>query len=165
MNSGGAFSIRGAMEADLARLLPVVREFYHHFGFVWDETRKEVLLRRMIGEPGLGQIWIAESNGDVAGYGLVALYFSLEFDGPAAFLDELYVSPRYRGSGVGEQLVMDASQALVNQGVRVLRLEVDRRHPEAARLYARLGFVADGRESWTKRLPSRASLTGGPASA
>lgn len=164
MNAKGAVSFRGATVADLEGLLPVIREFYRYFGFVWDDALKEALLCQMMGDSGLGRIWIAESNADVAGYALVAFYFSLEFDGPAAFLDELFVSPHFRGRGIGERLVSEVSRALVDQGVRVLRLEVDRRHPEAAHLYERLGFVPDGRASWTKRLPVPPSLTATPAS-
>lgn len=164
MNTGGPVSFRAATLEDLKKLLPVVREFYHHFGFAWDEAFKEELLSRILGEPRFGQIWIAESTGDVAGYALVVFYFSLEFDGQAAFLDELYVSPGHRRRGVGEQLVIEVSRALVNRAVRVLRLEVDHRHPNAARLYARLGFVPDKRESWTKPLPTPASVTARPAS-
>ncbi|MFO1462045.1 MAG: GNAT family N-acetyltransferase [Verrucomicrobiota bacterium] len=164
MRSDTVVSFRQASMEDLTGLFPIIREFYQYFGFVWDDDAKKALLRRIIGDPKLGRIWLAESEAGFAGYALVAFYFSLEFDGLAALLDELYVSPRYRGRGVGEQLLTETSRALVDQGARVLRLEVDRRYPSAAKLYARLGFVPDGRETWTKRLPSPPFFTARPTS-
>lgn len=155
---------RLATTADLPLLLPVVRDFYAHFGFEWNERRKQALLIGFLGDPSRGSLWVVTVEGQMAGYALVPVYFSLEFDGRAAFLDELFVTPAARGHGVGRRLLGELSAWLTQDGVQALRLEVDRRHPEAAALYARHGFTADQRESWTRRLvPAEPPVSGPPA--
>jgi ribosomal protein S18 acetylase RimI-like enzyme len=82
----------------------------------------------------------------------VALGFSLEFGGPSAFLDELYVRPSSRGGGVGTialRLLLDACGRL---GARSLALEVDLENAGAEALYRREGFSSIGRQLMTRRL-------------
>ena len=140
-----------ARPEDLDSLMPVIRDFHRHFGFNWDEDGKRRLLARFLGRPELGRLWVATLDGRVAGYALVPFYFSLEFDGTVALVDEFYLVPKYRGQGAGGRLLREILAGLRADGIGVVRLEVDGRHPEASTLYARLGFVRDGREAWTKR--------------
>lgn len=153
---------RPATTADLPLLLPVVRDFYAHFGFVWNERRKQALLTSFLGDPGRGYLWVVTAEGQMAGYALVPIYFSLEFNGRVAFLDELFVTAAARGHGVGRRLLEELSAWLTRDGVQALRLEVDRRHPEAAALYARHGFTSDQRETWTRRLMPAEPPVSGP---
>jgi GNAT superfamily N-acetyltransferase len=135
---------------ELERLLPVVEQFYAHFGFVWDAGKKRELLEGFLQRTEAGRLWLAEVDGVVVGYALVPFYFALEFDGPVALLDEFFVRPEARGQGVGAKLLEGMVTALQSEGIRRVRLEVDERHPEAAELYERLGFTKDGRETWSK---------------
>lgn len=141
-----------ASAEDLDEVLPVVREFYAHFEFPWDEVRKRGLLAGFLANPGSGRLWLARSGGRIVGYALVAFYFSLEFDGRVALLDEFYLTAETRGRGLGGRFLDQVSGALAADGIGVLRLEVEARHPEAARLYARQGFKADGRGTWSRML-------------
>jgi len=135
---------------ELERLLPVVAQFYAHFGFAWDAGKKRELLEGFLQRPEAGQLWLAEVNGVVVGYAVVPFYFALEFDGPVALLDEFYVVAEARGQGVGATLLREVLAGLRSEGIMRIRLEVDERHPEAAGLYERLGFTKDGRETWSK---------------
>lgn len=143
---------RIAVPGDLTELLPLVREFYAHFEFPWDEDRKCALLTRVLDDPGLGWVWVIAVNDRIAGYALVPTYFSVEFNGRVALLDEFLVSVQDRGRGVGKQLLEGITGGLASEKIPALRLEVDRRHPASSRLYAQLGFQPDGRETWTRRL-------------
>ncbi len=135
---------------DVDRLLPVVEEFYAHFGFVWDTTTKRRLLGEFLQRPELGRLWVAVSGERIVGYALVPFYFALEYDGAVGLLDEFYMLPAARGQGAGARLLREVMSGLSQEGIQKLRLEVDGKHPEAARLYERLGFVRDGRETWSK---------------
>lgn len=146
------FECRSALPGDLPGLLLLVREFYTHFEFDWDEERKRGLLARFLDNSDLGRLWVVSVDGSMAGYALLPLYFSLEFDGRVALLDELFVSQRHRGTGAGTRLLEAVIQSLGKDGIPGIRLEVDRRHPDATALYTRLGFRPDGRETWTRRL-------------
>ena len=143
---------RSAQPGDLPALLPWVREFYTHFSFPWDEERKRALLARFLDDSQLGRLWLVAVDGQIAGYALLPLYFSVEFDGRVALLDELFVSARYRGTGAGTRLLEEVIHALGQEKILGIRLEVDRRHPGATALYTRLGFQPDDRETWTRRL-------------
>lgn len=146
--------IRQAKPADRETLVPVVRDFYRHFGFAWDDDSKGVLIDRVLRGEAPAGFWLAERPAGLTGYALVTYYWSLEFDGWVGLLDELYVVSTCRGGGIGHQLIEGVSQELSALGLRRLRLEVDERHPEAASLYARSGFRPDGRQTWSRTLMS-----------
>lgn len=145
-----ALDVRRAVVSDVEKLLPVVELFYAHFGFAWDNGKKRRLLQEFIGRPDLGRLWLAQKEGRLVGYASIPFYFALEFDGLVALLDELFVLPELRGQGAGAQMLNAIMEELPKDGIQRLRLEVDEKHPEAATLYARLGFVRDGRQTWSR---------------
>jgi GNAT superfamily N-acetyltransferase len=146
---------RLATHADLPALLPRVREFYAHFAFPWDESRKRERLSDLLRQPDLGHAWLLTSGAqhlEPAGYALVVYPFSLEFDGRIALLDEFFVAREHRGSGIGGRFLDHLARHFPAGSIRAIRLELDARHPEAGSLYARHGFARDGRELWTRRI-------------
>jgi len=143
---------RRAQVEDLDRLLPVVQQFYAHFGFAWDAVMKRRLLAEFLQRPEAGQLWVAQVEERIVGYALVPFYFALEFDGAVGLLDEFFILPAARGQGGGARLLKEVMIGLPQEGIQKLRLEVDEKHPEAARLYERLGFVRDGRETWSRKV-------------
>lgn len=145
-----AVVIRRARPEDIDRLLPLVEQFYAHFGFAWDPVKKRRLLAEFLQRPEAGRLWVAQVEGRIVGYALVPFYFALEFDGPVALLDEFFMLPEMRGRGAGAKLLSEVMAALPGEGIQRLRLEVDEKHPAAAKLYERLGFIKDGRETWSR---------------
>lgn len=145
-----ALTCRRATVADVEKLLPLVEQFYGHFGFPWDTARKRSLLTGFLTRPELGQLWIAQQGEDLAGYASVPFYFALEYDGSVGLLDEFFTLPELRGRGVGAHLLAAVTEGLKQDRISRLRLEVDDRHPQAASLYERLGFKRDGRQTWSR---------------
>ncbi|HRI14725.1 MAG TPA: GNAT family N-acetyltransferase [Verrucomicrobiota bacterium] len=143
---------RVATLADLPGLLAVVRQFYQHFEFSWHEERKRKLLEELLIRPELGRLWLVSQDKKIVGYALVAFWFSLEFDGRTALLDEFFLVPEARGGGTGNAVLEVVESELRQDGIRVIRLEVDRAQARAATLYARRGYVASARELWCKEL-------------
>jgi ribosomal protein S18 acetylase RimI-like enzyme len=145
--------LRSASPADIDLLLPLERDFCAHFGYPFDEPRKRGALSQALGDPSLGRIWLVLSDrGDVAGYLFLSFYFSLEFGGRTAFVDELFVLPESRGAGLGERALRSALGAARELGVTAVQLEVEKANPRAAALYLRLGFVDYDRTLLTYRL-------------
>ena len=66
--------------------------------------------------------------------------YSLEYDGIEAVLDELYLAPSARGSGLGHELMQHVTQAARDAGAVVLRLETERDNDHARVFYTRLRF-------------------------
>lgn len=78
--------------------------------------------------------------------------WSLEHGGLSAWLEELFVLPEHRGAGFGRELLLAACAHAAERGCAAVDLEVEERHPRAARLYERQGFQSHRRARWVKRL-------------
>lgn len=152
MMAGTEARIFSTSPSDIDELLPLMRAFYAGERLPYDEA----VLRRALGElwiePLHGGAWLARVDEEPVGYGVLCCGFSLEYGGRDAFVDELYVRPRWRGKGIGN-LLLDALEAgCRSSGVAALHLEVDHGNADGKRLYARRGFVDHDRHLMTKWL-------------
>jgi GNAT superfamily N-acetyltransferase len=116
-------------------------------------------LRKVVGhvlvDPQRGYILVAKDDGRLIGVAYAATILSVEHGGYVAWLEELYVSPSYRGKGVGTAL-LEAVMAQARQlGLSVIDLEVDVEHRRAESLYRRFGFHSLPRSRWAVALPTR----------
>jgi len=57
-------------------------------------------------------------------------------------LNDLYVSPNYRGKNIGQQLIQVAKNLCINNNYKGLTLQTAFNNP-AQHLYERLGFIKD----------------------
>jgi len=145
-----SFSVRIAEPGDLERLLPLVRGLWEHEEMQWDEARTPAALARLLGDASLGRIFLAEDAGRPVGYLALCFGYSLEYLGRDAFVDELYVEPALRGSGLGAHLLALVEAACPELGIAALHLEVDHTNARAKQLYVREGFRDNGRFLMTK---------------
>jgi ribosomal protein S18 acetylase RimI-like enzyme len=144
--------IRPATLLDLEAVLALHRDFFAEDGYPFREEESRANLARLLAEPGLGRVFAMDEDGTVAGYLVLTFGFSLEFGGRDALVDELYVSPGYRGRGLGTR-ALDAAEAVCReQGIRAVHLAVERYKEGAQALYRRMGFVAHQRDVMTKRI-------------
>lgn len=142
------FTRANASEVDA--LLEMMREFCAGERLEYDEADRRALLRTMLEDPRLGQVWLMAEERAPAGYFVLGFGFSLEFRGRDAFLDELYVREPWRGRGFGTLALARAEAACREQGVRALHLEADHDNPRAHALYRRVGFRDHPRHLMTK---------------
>lgn len=112
----------------------------------------ESALRGLLAAPDRGLVWVIEQGGEAVGYLVLTWGYSLEFHGRDAFIDELYVAPRYRGAGLGRQAVEWAEDACRAHGAGAVHLEVEMDNERAHALYRRSGFAERGLRLMTKRL-------------
>ncbi len=63
---------------------------------------------------------------------------------PYAYLEDVYVVPAVRGSGIGRQLLQTAFAHAERRGAAQIMLDVRQDNPAAQRLYMRLGFEDSG---------------------
>lgn len=106
----------------------------------------------LLSDPGLGRIFVAERNAELVGVAALTWAFSLEHAGRTAWLDELYVRPGDRGSGIGSALLDAACAHARACGAVAVDLEVEAGHERAAGLYQRAGFARHERQRWFRRL-------------
>lgn len=138
MSADAAF--HPAAPEDEDALLEMMREFYAHEGLYFDEARARGALSPLLADERFGRAWVVRVDGEAAGYVVLTLGYSLEFGGRDAFLDELYLRERFRGSGLGRRAIETAVQACRALGVAALHLEVERANTGAQGVYRRMGF-------------------------
>lgn len=89
------------------------------------------------GSPYLEGYVFADSE-EIQGYAMVAKSFSTEFGKPCVWIEDLYVKPEYRGSGLGSAFFAYIQEKYAGA---VFRLEVEKENEGAVRLYEKMGFA------------------------
>lgn len=129
---------RRATPHDAARLA----ELLHAFNTEFDTATPgvEVLaerLRTLLG----GTSTFAVLGGDPAvGLALVTLRPNVWSDGPVALLDEMYVEPSQRGTGIGGAILAHMVEICRDLGAAAIEINVDESDAGAMRFYERHGF-------------------------
>jgi len=143
---------RPATDTDVDALVSLCRELNEHDGTPFHEARHRPAISELIAHPEYGRMDLIEADGQIAGYAVLTLGFSLEFGGRDAFLDELYVRESFRGRGLGTKAMDYVCSIAQSLGVRALHLEVERTNTEAQEFYRKHGFKDHSRYLMTKWL-------------
>lgn len=153
--------IRSASVTDLPALVPLVEQYWSFEDIPgFDGRRVESLLREALFAHGRARCWLAEQAGELAGYLLAVLVFSLEHGGLMAEIDELFVAPVFRRRGVGEALLRQAEGVLQESGVRRLQLQLGSGNARARDFYTARGYgPRSSFELWDKALPASDSAS------
>jgi GNAT superfamily N-acetyltransferase len=136
--------IRPARPTDIPQLLTLIRRYWGFEGIEgFAALRIELLLKELLAGPvARGAIWVAESQGRLAGYLIVVLVMSVEHQGLMGEIDEFFVSPEARSHGTGARLLAAAEADLVRRGCVRLQLQLALRNSRARAFYARHGYAA-----------------------
>lgn len=135
-----AISFRFAEQADIAALLPLMKDFYAFERLQYDADLLRQLLLQLIGSQDLGRLILCEESGNLVGYMVLGFGFSLEFHGKDCFIDEFYVVPPYRSRGIGQAAVDFAVGVCRSAGIKAVHLEADHINVRGYEFYKRLGF-------------------------
>jgi GNAT superfamily N-acetyltransferase len=137
---------RPASAADLPGLVDLTTAFYREDGFA---TVHEALPGRFSAFLGQSEanITMAVTGNATIGFALTTVRLILE-SGLVAELQDLYVRPEYRGTGVGSALVADAARWARDNaadGLEVVIAPNGRDVSHLHRYYESRGFVDEGR--------------------
>jgi len=138
--------------SNIGQLLVLIHDFYQHFDYPYQEAEKRLTLENLFERPTAGRIYLIQTNQKVVGYVYLSFYFSLEFGGRTAFIDELFVIPGDRGQGIGSKVIDLVEQKCLALNLKALHLESERTNEGATALYLKLGFVDYDRRLMTKKL-------------
>lgn len=95
-------------------------------------------------DPSRGQYWVAETESGPVGVLLTVPEWSDWRNGTVLWIHSLYVLPEWRGKGVFRALYNHLrSGVLASDGLKGLRLYVDKRNKPAQAVYNRLGMTAE----------------------
>lgn len=133
--------IRAAREEDAEKLFEMVVALACDTGkkFMVSGTAEDIR-RHAFGPTPLIFALIAWDERTAAGMAICFNEFSTWRGRRGVYLQDLYVAPKYRGSGVGRALVNAVSSRAENTGAAYIRLAVDAGNQKAAAFYRELGF-------------------------
>lgn len=145
-------TVRKAASRDLDSLLPLVEAFqeFERIPFELDAARRN--LGRLLEDPRLGQVLLAELAGKPIGYAILTYGYDLEFGGMDAYLTDLFLAEPERGRGLGRWLLGEVERAANAAGVQALHLMVAPQNHRAHHIYHRAGFHVSPRLFLTKLL-------------
>ena len=86
-------------------------------------------------------LFICTQKGEVIGYALLVSYYSNEFGGLTAMLDEFFIEPESRSHGMGSEALEKIKTWAVGHGYIGITLEVTDANPKARLLYERHEFT------------------------
>jgi ribosomal protein S18 acetylase RimI-like enzyme len=134
--------IRRARPGDIPQLLALVRRYWDFEGIGgFAALRIELVLKELLEGPAArGAIWVADTQGTLAGYLIVVLAMSVEHQGLMGEIDEFFVLPEARARGTGTRLLAAAESELAQRGCVRLQLQLAVGNRRARAFYERLGF-------------------------
>ncbi len=141
--------LRRAGAEDLGDLLELMHDFYAEAGYALNPDRARSAFLPLLTPGDLGQVWLADFEGQVAGHLVLTFCYSMEYGGRSAFVVDLFVRPLLRNRGVGRVLVGHARAVCEGLGVRAMHLEVARTNGPAQAVYRAVGFDSTDRELLT----------------
>lgn len=150
--------IRPATDADVDAIVALVYELAEYEKLVEECHLTADLLRAALFTAAPAVFgYVAVVDGAVVGYTLHFLNFSTWEGVHGIYLEDLYVQPAHRGSGLGKALLRNLAQIAVGRGcARVEWSVLDWNAPSIA-FYQAIGAV--GMDGWTTFRLSGAALT------
>lgn len=145
-------AVRGAESRDLDVLLRLVEQFQEFERIPFDGAAARQHLARLLDEPPLGQVLLAELDGRAIGYAILTYGYDLEFGGMDAYLTDLFLEDAQRDRGHGTWLLGEVEKAARRAGVKAVHLMVAPSNHRAHHVYYRAGFRASPRLFLTKLL-------------
>lgn len=142
----GAIALRPAGLEDVPSLVDLTTAFYQEDGFAPVQEALPGRFRVFLGQPG-ANITVAATPEGIVGFALTTVRLILE-SGLVAELQDLYVRPEHRGSGVGSALVGDAVRWARRNDAGTLEVVIapnGRDVTHLRRYYESRGFIDEGR--------------------
>ncbi len=99
-------NIRFAEPADTPLILRFIKELAAYEKLAHEVVAtKEILDETLFGEKSYAEVIIAEYHGQPVGYTLFFHNFSTFLGRPGIYIEDIYVTPEYRGKGIGKALL------------------------------------------------------------
>jgi GNAT superfamily N-acetyltransferase len=134
------FAIRPVAEDDLPALLRQVKALAKYERLADRVTATEEDLRRGLFGPGsIAEAVIAWRGDEPAGFAVWYETFSTFRGRKGLYLEDLFVAPEHRGTGLGKTLLRHVAGVALSRGCFRLEWEVLRWNESAVRFYERLG--------------------------
>ena len=149
--------IRPAVAADVGRIIAFIRELAEYEQLAHEAVADEAgLTVQLFGNHPRAEVLIADVDGAAAGFALFFHNFSTFVGKPGLYLEDLFVSPAFRGHGLGKRLMLRLAQIAVERDCGRFEWSVLDWNQPAIDFYRSLGAV--GMDEWTIQRVSAAAL-------
>lgn len=131
---------------NIETIVSMMQEFYAIDGYPISIDVSKVLFQEFIFNENLGKAWLIFSDNEIVGYIILTFVFSFEYQGRIAFLDELYVTEKARGKGIGSEAIAFIKTESHKLSLKLIYLEVEPHNENAQKLYLANGFESHNRQ-------------------
>ena len=140
--------VREASEGDVPLILTFIRKLADYEKLSHEVVATEEGLREsLFAGRRYAEVLIAEHDGAPAGFALFFHNFSTFLGKPGIYLEDLYVRPELRESGIGRQLLVKLAHLALQRGCGRLEWSVLDWNEPSIGFYRQLGAVA--MDDWT----------------
>ena len=135
-----SYALRPAVPRDVPAIVGLIRELavYERLEHMMQAT-PEKLLPHLFGERPVAEAVVAEIDGSVVGFALFFTNFSTFLAQPGLYLEDLYVQPAHRRTGLGQALLKHLGALAVQRGCGRFEWSVLDWNEDAIRFYERMG--------------------------
>ena len=132
-------------------IIEMMQDFYAIDNYPIDIEVSKKLFEEFVLDEKLGKAFLIYQSDEVGiyeivGYVILAFFFSFEYKGRTAFLDELFIKENFRGKGIGKQTIDFIKKQASNQNIKLIYLEVENHNQNAQKLYLANDFVVHNRK-------------------
>lgn len=146
--------VREAGRAELPAVLDLATAFYIEDGFSTPASQLRENLVVLVGSESARLAVACGDDDEIVGFAITTFSFGLEY-GLSAELEDLFVDPAHRRSGIGSALINDSADWARSRGCRTLELVVAPNGTNVDHLfnyYAHQGFTSEGRHILSRDL-------------
>ncbi len=104
--------------------------------------------------PEKGAITIMQVGDAIAGYAILIYYWSNEYGGNIAYIDELYVKPSWRNKGTGSSYLKHITRTK-RMNFKGIHVETTPANQKASAFYSRRGFKQAKNQHLFRKLPRK----------
>jgi GNAT superfamily N-acetyltransferase len=140
-------SISVVGEADLAELLPWMRAYCDFYEVAPGDEALVAMSRALIDDPGREgfQLIARDGSGEAVGFATVFWNWSTLSARRDALMNDLFVAPESRGTGLADRLIRECAGIVEERGGHVLEWQTARDNLRAQAVYDRVGGKRDER--------------------
>ena len=132
-----ALRIEKATAADIPCLVELMERFYQESDHPLDREAAGRSFRQILQDPSLGCVWLARIQQEPVGHAVLTSRFAMEYGGMGGQIDDLYVRPSFRRSGVAMRLLEALTSECRARGFQCVSVEVATSNGPARALYSR----------------------------
>lgn len=139
--------IQPVTDSDLAELLPLLRGYCEFYGTDPSDAALLELSGWLLGHPEDGvQVLARDEDGRAVGFSTIYWTWRTMYASRIAVLEDLFVAPEARGTGVADDLIRDALARAREHGARDLTWQTAKTNDRAQGVYERIGAERD--DAW-----------------